>query len=413
MENRDVDATPAVSPQESGDFITYRYRWVILAVVSLLCVSVELHYLTFASITGEAAKFYQVSDFSINQISILFMLLLVILSLPAAYLINKLGLYKGIGFGAVLVGIFSVVKGMYANDFTVVFYTSMFIAVAQPFIVTSATRVCAVWFPARERTTVSGVITFSQFIGMGVAMSFSSVIAQNEGIPSLLWIYGLISLVISIIFLVFMRDKPPTPPCLEGDDVRLSFREGLRHCFKTPSAVILIYTFFIGTGVYNAVSTCIEQILRPHQLGMGVIGLMGGVLLVVAMIGTFIWAVVSDKMRKRKPALFLGSLLFIPGLVLLNVASSFTLVVVACVLLGLAAGTGALGYQYAAEITFPAPETISQSIIMISGSISGILFVVAMNAFGDFIVQSLYIFAALIAVGLMLQLKLKETLGSN
>jgi hypothetical protein len=41
---------------------------------------------------------------------------------------------------------------------------------------------------------------------------------------------------------------------------------------------------------------------------------------------------------------------------------------------------GPIGFQYAAEITHPAPEGTSNSLLLVMGQISGIIFIFAMNA---------------------------------
>lgn len=387
-----------------------RYRWVVLAILCALSMAVQLHFLIFASITGEAAKFYHVSDFQINVIAIIFLIVLAALSIPAAHVINKIGLHKGIGIGAVIMGVFALVKGFFADNFTIVLCTELLIALAQPFIVNASTRVSAVWFPAGERGVITGVLTLAQFVGMGIALSLTPLLVSSYGMTGMIWIYGIISLVASAIFLIFMRSAPKTPSCIEGEDVRVGTSEGLKTFFQSRSAVILLFTFFVGIGVYNAISSCLEQILRTRSFSYEAIGLLGGLMLGSAIVGSFVWALLSDKINKRKPVLIAGSILFIPSLLIINLAYNHTLILLASIVLGLAVGIGGLGYQYAAELTKPAPETVSQSIIQIAGSVSGVLFVIGMNAFGNYIKEALLIFTFMIFVAVLLQFKLKESL---
>ena len=42
---------------------------------------------------------------------------------------------------------------------------------------------------------------------------------------------------------------------------------------------------------------------------------------------------------------------------------------------------GPIGFQYGAEVSYPAPESMSQGLIILSGQISGILFIFGMDFF--------------------------------
>jgi hypothetical protein len=40
-----------------------------------------------------------------------------------------------------------------------------------------------------------------------------------------------------------------------------------------------------------------------------------------------------------------------------------------------------VGFQYSAEVSYPAPEATSQGLMIMAGQVSGILFILAMDAF--------------------------------
>ena len=61
----------------------YPYRWVVLAVFMLVVSVNQLMWITFAPVTGTAASFYHVSDLSIGLLSMVFMVVYVLVSIPA------------------------------------------------------------------------------------------------------------------------------------------------------------------------------------------------------------------------------------------------------------------------------------------------------------------------------------------
>jgi MFS family permease len=388
----------------------YSYRWVVLIVFFALNLIMQIHYLTFASITGEAAKYYGVSDLKINFLAASYMLVYVLMSLPVAYILNRLGLYKGVGLGAVLLGIFGLLKGFYAGNYTIVLWSSIALAVAQPLIGNGVTRFSTVWFPVAHRGVITGIVMLSQFVGMLLALAITPYIVEKYEIKGMLMIYGVITFIICIIFLMFMREKPPTPPDIEEGIVRTDTWEGIKLYFRSPGGLIILVTFFFGLGIFNSVTTCLEQILRSRNYDYNTVGMLGGLMLFAGIVGACFWPVLSDKLARRKSIIMAGSLLIIPCLLAIDLSMHHTVIVLACLGFGFALlGVGPVLFQYAAEISVPAPETVSQSILQLSGQFAGLLFVLGMNAFGDYTKGTLVVFAAMVLVAFLLQTRMKES----
>ena len=71
-------------------------------------------------------------------------------------------------------------------------------------------------------------------------------------------------------------------------------------------------------------------------------------------------------------------------------------------------GAGApIGFQYSAEITYPAPESSSQGLLLFVAQISGILFIVGMNSLG--MIFSLMILIAFALINIALSFLIKES----
>jgi Cyanate permease len=207
-----------------------------------------------------------------------------------------------------------------------------------------------------------------------------------------------------------MREKPPTPAGEEDVDVQLRTRTAVKSYFKNGSAIVVFITIFFGMGIFNSVTTCLEQILRSRSFDSETIGIFGGLIFLVGIIGAVVLGAISDKVGKRKPFIIAGSVMMIPSLLGLGFAADPTIVLVSCILFGFfMLGLGPLTFQYAAEITKPAPETISQSVLQLSGQLAGLIFVLAMGSLGDYMYTILLVFAAISVVNLVLQSRLKDS----
>jgi len=391
----------------------YRYRWVIIAVFAVINIVVQLQWLSFAPIAKAAQSVYGVSALQVDFFSIIYLAVFVIFCIPASYVIDTFGIRIGIGIGAALAGIFGLMKGLFAADYIMVCIAQTGLALSQPFIINSTTKVAVRWFPITERATAVGIGLLSQFLGMIVAMIATpyliSVDAQGVySISQMLMTYGIITAVGAVIVLVFLREKPPTPPCKEGQDERFKVFEGLRHMLKNRDMILLIMVFFLGLGMFNAITTCIDQICKLRGLNFEQTGLVGGMMLISGVLGSVVFPLISDKLRKRKAVFLFTGICSIPGLIGLATIGHYWGMLISAFLMGFFFLGGApVLFQFCAEINAPAPESTSQGLLMLAGQIGGILFVIGMNGLG--MIPSMVVFIVFSLINAILFLLMRES----
>jgi MFS family permease len=347
------------------------------------------------------------------MLSMIFMIVYLVMSIPASYIVDRFGIRIGVGIGAALTGIFGLMKGIYAESYTMIFICQFGFSVAQPFILNSVTAVAARWFPIQERATAAGISVLAQLLGITIAMALTPYLYISYGMKGMLMIYGVITVIGAAVFLIFIKEKPPTSPDPKGIEERHTVFEGLKHIVKVKDMVILILIFFIALGMFNAVTTWIEQILAPRGFDITQAGIAGGVMLFAGILGAISIPTISDKVRKRKPFIVYAIILTIPGLVGLTYATSFWLLLVSSFIFGFFfMAAGPIGYQYGTEITYPAPEATSQGLLVLAGQISGILFIFGMDMFrakDGSMTPFMIIFIGLMLVNVVLCSLLKES----
>ncbi len=96
--------------EETG-FKVYGYRWVVLLAFMGVVAINQLLWITFAAITGNAAAYYGVSDLSIGVLSLSFMMVYIMVSIPASWMIDTYGMRVAVGLGVVLTGAFGLLRG--------------------------------------------------------------------------------------------------------------------------------------------------------------------------------------------------------------------------------------------------------------------------------------------------------------
>ena len=398
---------------EHGKPVVYGYRWAILSVFALLNIVIEVHWVALAPVTTEAAAYYGVTPMSIGFLSMIFMLVYIVVSIPASYIIDTYGVRTGIGAGAALIGAFGLLKGLYASNYAMVSFSQVGLAVAQPFILNAYTRIGAKWFPMKERATATGLAALSQYVGIIVAMAATPALVHAHGIARMFLVYGVAAAVAAVLFFLFFKEEPPTPPSLACEEERFAVVKGLRHILQQKQMLLLLVLFFIGIGMFNAVTTWIEQILGPRGFSAEQAGIAGAAMIFGGILGASILPPLSDRARKRVPFLLIATLFTIPGLAGLAFATNYAVLLCSSFVLGFfTMSAGPIGFQYGAELSYPAPESTSQGLLLLVGQISGAAFIYGMHAFrsgGGSMTPFMVLFIALTAFNVLLCTRLKES----
>jgi MFS family permease len=393
-------------------FKVYPYRWTILAVFMLVNIAIQILWICFAPITGPAAKFYGVSDLRIGLLAMLFMIVYVPLSIPVSWMIDTLGYRKSVNIGVGIMAVFGLLRGVFAANYTVVLITTIALAVSQPFMMNSISTVAAKWFPIQERATASGLALVANFLGIAIGQVLSPVLFLRFGMANMLLIYGGIAAFTTIIFVIFTREAPPTPPCPQGMETRALMLDGLKSMLRMKDVWIMLGLFLVGMGIFNGISTWIESIVRSRGFSISQAGNLGGVLLFGGIAGAIVLPIFSDRLHKRKIFMLLGMALAIPGMIGVIYANQYWLTMVSMFFLGFfLISLAPVGYQYVAEITHPAPEGTSNGLLNLAGQAS-VVFIYGMEALkgkdGSFR-PSLLVLAGLMVLCVFLILWLKES----
>jgi sugar phosphate permease len=403
---------------------------VILLIFMLINMVVQIQWLAHAAVARPAAVFYEgqfdpASFFNIDFLAMIYMVVFVVMSFPASYVIDTYGIRVGISVGAVLVGLCGLCKGLFADDFAAVVAAQVGLAVAQPFILNAVTAVSVRWFPLRERGMAAGLSALAQYVGIVIAMIATPFMVGSDpaeagygtGFEQMLSTYGWLTFGVALVTLLFLRERPPTPPSVDTQD-KQSFWKGIGHILKQRDMLIMLYLFLVGLGIFNAVSSMTDSI-AAHAGVEDSDGLIGGLMLIGGIVGASILPVLSDKFRKRRIFLVICVTGMVPGIFGLAFAGNlsadpttiYTISLISSFVLGFfIMSAGPLGFQYAAEVSHPAPESTSQGMLLWVGQITGMIFVASMSIENNRYLPALMTaFAALSLISAAVVLLLRES----
>ncbi|KAJ8025986.1 Solute carrier family 49 member A3 [Holothuria leucospilota] len=380
-------------PSET-QYVTYPRRWYILATVAVLNISNAMAWINFAAITNFSAEYYSATTDQINWLSIVYLVVSIPIGFVSIWVMDNLGIRVTILFGAwsnfIGIGIrcLSGIAGLSESArFPVVMVGQTIAALAQPFLLFVPTKLAALWFAENQRAIANAIGSMSNPFGILLSFLLSALlVSEPNDIPFMLLIF-LIPAFIGVSMATFgvCDATPPTPPSASADEEGESFFKGFLECIRTPSFILLWVCFGGGYGIFNAISTFLEQIVCPLGYGDDFAGLIGALMLGCGLIGAFVAGLVVDKTHKFTPILKFNFVVAAIGVILLVIFSSYPDH-------GGGLGTGAILFgmfglalfpialELGVECTYPVKEGTSSGLLQISGQLQGIILILIAQA---------------------------------
>ena len=388
------------------------YRWAVLGSFMAVNLTIQVLWISYAPITSAASDYYGVSDVAIGALAMSFMVVYLPLSFPASSAIAHRGFRAAAGFGALLAGVAGIARGLAGPHYVMVLVATLGAAVAQPFLLNAWTTLSSHWFPRSQRATAVSLVTLANLVGAGVGMALTPQLEQSMSVGRLQLWYGVAALTAGIVFVLVARDRPPVPVLDDSANAEDTAElVGVRHALHVRPFLVFLTVAFVGMGVFNGISTWVEEIVRPRGFSSADAGNLGALLLLGGVVGAVVLSTLSDRAQLRVPFLTLSLAGSAPALLWLAVTESQAGLFVSAFVLGFFLTSAMpIGMQYSAEITVPTPEGTTNGLIQLAGQ-GSVLFVLLMELTrtpsGSF-TPSLGVLAALLLLGALVVHRLPE-----
>jgi MFS family permease len=404
--------------QAIGEYKSYRYRWVVLAVYMYISALTQLYWLNFAAIETFVEERFSISASTVMWFTLVFPLVQVLLSLPAGMLIDKKGFKYGVGIGALFTGVFAMLRLVNTDSFTLLLISQIGIAIGQPFVLNGVTKLVVTWFPQKEEATAVGLGSLALLVGMMVGLGATPALVQNLGFERMLLIYGVLGLLGILLFFSLVRPRPATPPREVEAQQEITGWQGIKHILKMRDFVILGFIAMIGIGVFNGLATWLEKILNElHKIPMTDAGLISAILVLSGIAGCIVIPMVSDRIRRRKPFLLLASAIGAVCIIALMVAKGFASNTVNGIFLGFFLISALpIMLTMSAEITGARFAGISVGYLQLLGNAAAVAIVPIMESMhgvtGQYILPLAFI-AGLLGISFILALVIREPVAKS
>ena len=253
-----------------------RDRWSVIATYALVGAANQMLWLTFTPITTPAAHHYGVSVNDIGWLAEIFPLLYVVLAVPAASLLDR-WFRPALAAGAVLTAIGGVVR-LGGDTFAWALAGQVLIAIAQPLILNAVTGLSSAYLSERSRPVGIAIGSAGIFLGMLLSLVLGSAIGGAH-LHTVLVIGGVFGVVTTVAMLVAFALSPGMK--VTGDVTGLF---GLGTVWREPGIRRLALISFIGFGLFIALTTWLQTLLKPAGISASTAGwvLVGAVVAGVA-----------------------------------------------------------------------------------------------------------------------------------
>ncbi|XP_059623021.1 uncharacterized MFS-type transporter C09D4.1-like [Phlebotomus argentipes] len=406
---RRIESNTAIVVPENFSFSSlaiqvYKMRWAML----LLCLaSVTLTYMQwiqYSIVANIIMRYYRVSSLLVDWTSMVFMITYSLLVFPVSFFMDIKRPRQAAVMGSVLLALGSWIKvfSLGRDLFLVTFVGQTIVAIAQVFVVSLPSRLASTWFAPEEASKVCGLGVFGAQLGTSLGFFLTPWLVQNdemiENIHQDLEIMFIgdagISTAISVFTVAVFQSQPEKPPS-HIQAIQRSVRATNKGYWKSMwgllrqrDYIILVVAYGMNVGVFNSMLTLLNQIILNYFPDSEKdAGYIGAAIIGTSLVGSVVFGFIMDTWHEyRKTAVWVYGISALTVLVFsLSLESrDKKLLYVASILMGFfMSGLQTIGYELAAELTYPEPEGPVAGIMNISTHIFGVLFTIIISRIHD------------------------------
>ncbi|XP_025196974.1 feline leukemia virus subgroup C receptor-related protein 2-like [Melanaphis sacchari] len=387
----------------------YKRRWLMLVLFVLCSMISAVQWIQYSIISNVIMKFYKVSSFTVDFTSIVYMVTYIPLIFPASWILEKKGLRVAMVAGSfgTMIGAWFKVASSSPDRFYMTMLGQTIVASSQVFILNLPARLAAVWFGPSEVSTACSIGVFGNQFGIALGFLIPPLLVQDSddlydissGLSKMYYATAITSTLVFLLICLFVKSSPPLPPSLAQANQRSTYNNDPRNFIKSLWRLIYNYGFLLlllsygmNVGSSYAISTLLNQVILAHFPDNAVdVGRIGLSIVLSGMLGSVVSGFVLDRTH-----LFKETTLVVYGCSLIGMlVYTYTLfcgyisvVYLSAILLGFFMnGYLAIGYELAAELTYPESEGTSSGMLNAVVQVFGIIFTMVygwiFNAVGD------------------------------
>ncbi|XP_061668168.1 heme transporter FLVCR2 isoform X4 [Syngnathoides biaculeatus] len=342
-------------------------RWPTVLLFSCYSLSNSYQWIQYGIISNIFVKFYQVDAFTIDWMSMIYMLTYIPFIFPVTWLLDKKGL-RVVALAATALncaGTWLKVASARPHLFAVTFLGQFCCSLAQVFILGMPSRIASVWFGTNEVSTACSVGVFGNQLGIAVGFLVPPVLVPNvddvdalaHHIGVMFYITAGVATFLFVLVVIVFQERPELPPtpaqaaARSAPPERYSYGASVGRLLRNRPFILLVVTYGLNVGCFYAVGTLLNRTIIEHYPGEEVnAGRIGLTIVIAGTVGSLICGVWLDRSKTYK--------FFMTGYL-------------------------PLGFEYAVELTYPESEGTSSGLLNCSAQVFGIVFTICQGKIID------------------------------
>ncbi|NXX48253.1 FLVC2 protein, partial [Tricholaema leucomelas] len=397
-------AVVGVAAAATAEVRLSRRRWVVVLLFSSYSLCNAFQWIQYSSINNIFVHFYEVNAFAIDWLSMSYMLTYIPLLFPVAWLLDKRGLRLIALVGSALNALGAWVKlgSLKPHLFPVTVLGQVICSLAQVFILGMPSRIASVWFGSHEVSTACSIAVFGNQLGIAVGFLVPPVLVPNvQDVEKLAYHISImffmtagVATALFILVIIVFKEKPLHPPSRAQALIQsrpteeYSYRRSILHLLRNTNFLLLMVTYGLNTGCFYALSTLLSRMVIHHYPGEEVnAGRIGLTIVLSGMSGALISGIWLDRTKTYKQTTLAVYVMSLIGMIVytftLSLGHLWVVFVTAGVLGFFMTGYLPLGFEFAAELTYPESEGTSSGLLNVSAQIFGIAFTISQGQIMD------------------------------
>ncbi|VEN46998.1 unnamed protein product [Callosobruchus maculatus] len=344
-----------------------------------------MQFLQFTIVGDVIQRYYNVEASLVDATGLIFFITYILFFLPISYLIEKYSLRVTLISSISLTATGNLVKFFSddPNSFYLVLIGQGLCGVGQVYLLSIPSKLASTWFGAEEVSTACAIGVLGSQLGAALGAVFPPFLVKSsesiseigEGIRHLV-LYNLIVSVIILVLIVFwFRARPSLPPSqsqallMDSIESQEPFFKNCKDLMKNQDFILILISLGIFNGIWNSFGILVNTIYLKYfpdgGTDVGIITLCS--IISGGCIGSVIFGLILDKTHKFKKTTFLAMIFaavtFAVNMYMFITKSRLATFFTTPLFGFFIASTLVISFEYALEVTYPIPESISCSVL--------------------------------------------------
>lgn len=198
------DGSVMVTTKDAKVFV-HRYRWIIFSILIVAYFFVYFQRMSLNAVGTDMIN--DIGSGSKEYLSSIYFWTYAFMQIPSGIMADRLGPRKATTIFMAIAAVGSFVTCM-GNDFTTLVAGKMLIAAGMAVIYIPLMKIISVWFDKDDFPQLNGIVIAVGNVGALAAAAPLSYLADAIGWREVFLVLGLVTITLSILCLIFVRDHP-------------------------------------------------------------------------------------------------------------------------------------------------------------------------------------------------------------